>query len=170
MSPSWRLTHWNKLNYCIFKQKRNRKFDFFSERSIFISLMNIKSGIFTRGFATRENTAFLFIRWNENRSYTEKVKYPLFLIRRTWSVPMFSAFQIHLSIWCKMTSYQRLCDVITSHRRWYDVIFCHMPAGMLLSMYPWSASGLDLVLLLMKVVCVKWQLWVLSAVVFVDDF
>ena len=39
--------------------------------------MNTKSGIFTRGFATRENTALLFIQWNKNRSYTEKVKYPL---------------------------------------------------------------------------------------------
>ena len=34
-----------------FKHERNRKFDF-------ISLMNTKSGIFTRGFTTRENTAF----------------------------------------------------------------------------------------------------------------
>ena len=49
----------NVRNYCIFKQKRNRKFDFFSERSFFISLMNTKSSIFTRGFATRENTAFV---------------------------------------------------------------------------------------------------------------
>ena len=59
------------LNFCDFiqvfvfttnhhlKQKRNRKFDFFSERSFFISLMNTKSGIFTRGFASRENTAFV---------------------------------------------------------------------------------------------------------------
>ena len=36
---------------------RNRKFDFFSVRLIFISLTNTKSGIFTTGFATPENTA-----------------------------------------------------------------------------------------------------------------
>ena len=34
-------------------------FDFFSVRSFFISLMDTKSGIFTRGFATHENTAFV---------------------------------------------------------------------------------------------------------------
>ena len=45
-------------NYCILKHKRNRKFDFFSVRSIFISLMNTNSNIFTRGSATRENTTF----------------------------------------------------------------------------------------------------------------
>ena len=39
--------------------ERKEKLDFFSERSFFISLMNTKSGIFTRGFATRENTAFI---------------------------------------------------------------------------------------------------------------
>ena len=32
--------------------------DFFSVRSIVISLMNTKSNIFTRGSATRENTTF----------------------------------------------------------------------------------------------------------------
>ena len=48
-----------KLNYCNFYAKRYRKFDFFSERSVYISLMNTKSGIFTRDFATRENTAFV---------------------------------------------------------------------------------------------------------------
>ena len=42
----------------ILKHKRNRKFDFFSVRSIFISLMNTKSNIFTCGSATRENTNF----------------------------------------------------------------------------------------------------------------
>ena len=42
----------------ILKHKRNRKFDFFSVRSIFISLMNTKGNIFTRGSATRENTTF----------------------------------------------------------------------------------------------------------------
>ena len=41
-----------------FKHERNRKFDFFRCKIDFISLMNTKSGIFTRGFATRENTAF----------------------------------------------------------------------------------------------------------------
>ena len=40
-------------------KKRNRKFDFFNERLFFISLMNTKSGIFNRGFATHENTAFV---------------------------------------------------------------------------------------------------------------
>ena len=44
------------LIIAILKHKRNRKFDFFSVRSIFISLMNTKSNIFTRGSATRENT------------------------------------------------------------------------------------------------------------------
>ena len=29
----------------------------------------------------------------------------------------------------KMTSYQRRCDVMTSHRRYYDVILRHVPAG-----------------------------------------
>ena len=49
-----------KLNLIIviLKHKRNRKLDFFSVRSIFISLMNTKSNIFTRGSATRENTTF----------------------------------------------------------------------------------------------------------------
>ena len=31
----------------------------------------------------------------------------------------------------KMTSYQRRCDVITSHRRWYDVILSCVPTGKL---------------------------------------
>ena len=47
------------LIIAILKHKRNRKFDFFSVRSIFISLMNTKSNIFTRGSATRENTTFV---------------------------------------------------------------------------------------------------------------
>ena len=57
------------LIIAILKHKRNRKFDFFRVRSIFISLintkiniltrgMNTKSNIFTRGYATRENTTF----------------------------------------------------------------------------------------------------------------
>ena len=46
------------LIFAILKHRRNRKFDFFSVISIFISLMNTKSGIFTRGSATRENTTF----------------------------------------------------------------------------------------------------------------
>ena len=46
------------LIFAILKYKRNRKFDFFSVRSIFISPINTKSGIFTRGSATRENTTF----------------------------------------------------------------------------------------------------------------
>ena len=29
----------------------------------------------------------------------------------------------------KMTSYQRRCDVISSHRRQHDVILRHLPAG-----------------------------------------
>ena len=40
----------------ILKHKRNRKFDFFRVRSIFTSLMNTRSNIFTSGSATRENT------------------------------------------------------------------------------------------------------------------
>ena len=60
------------LNFCDFiqdyvfstnhhlKQKRNRGYLTFSVKDrFFISLMNTKSGIFTRGFATRENTAFV---------------------------------------------------------------------------------------------------------------
>ena len=46
------------LIVAILKHKRNRKFYFFSVRSIFISFMNTKSYIFTRGSATRENTTF----------------------------------------------------------------------------------------------------------------
>ena len=42
----------------ILKRKRNRKFDFLSARSNFISHMNTKNGNFTRGSATRESTAF----------------------------------------------------------------------------------------------------------------
>ena len=41
----------------ILKYKRNRKFDFYNVRSIFVSLMSTKSAILTRGFAIRENTA-----------------------------------------------------------------------------------------------------------------
>ena len=46
------------LIIAILKHKRNRKFYFFSVKSIFISLMNTKSGIFTCGSATHENTTF----------------------------------------------------------------------------------------------------------------
>ena len=46
------------LMIAILKHKRNRKFDFFSVRPIFISVMNTKSGIFPSGSATRENTTF----------------------------------------------------------------------------------------------------------------
>ena len=52
----WRIRM--NLILAILKHKRKRKFDFFSVRSIFISLMNTKSNIFTRGSATRENTTF----------------------------------------------------------------------------------------------------------------
>ena len=38
--------------------KETENLIFSGVRLIFISLMNTKSGIFTRGFATRENTAF----------------------------------------------------------------------------------------------------------------
>ena len=65
------------LIIAILKHERNRKFDFISVRSSFISLKNTKSNIFTRGSATRENTTLGVIRWNKNRSYAEKVKYPL---------------------------------------------------------------------------------------------
>ena len=46
------------LNIAFLKHKRNRKFDFFSVRSLFISPMNTKSNIFTSGGATRENITF----------------------------------------------------------------------------------------------------------------
>ena len=54
----------NRLNsnpeykIAILEHKRNRKLDFFSVRSSGISPMNTKRGVFTHGFATRENTAF----------------------------------------------------------------------------------------------------------------
>ena len=35
----------------------------------------------------------------------------------------------HWANGAKKTSYRRRCDVITSHRRLYDVILCHVPAG-----------------------------------------
>ena len=42
--------------------------------------MNTKSNIFTRGSATRENTAFgVHSVKNKNQSYSDKVKYPLCL-------------------------------------------------------------------------------------------
>ena len=31
----------------------------------------------------------------------------------------------------EMTSHQRRCDVMTSHRRWYDVFWHHMPTGLI---------------------------------------
>ena len=40
------------------KSIKETKFDFFSVRSNFMSLMNTKSGIFTCGYATRDSTAF----------------------------------------------------------------------------------------------------------------
>ena len=41
----------------ILKHKKTKK-DIFGVKSNFISLINTKSGVFTRGFASRENTAF----------------------------------------------------------------------------------------------------------------
>ena len=41
--------------------------------------MNTKSNVFTRGSATRENTTFGVHSVKKNQSYTEKVKYPLFI-------------------------------------------------------------------------------------------
>ena len=47
----------------ILKHKRNRKLDLFNVRSMFMLLMNTKSDIFTRSFATRKKYRFLvFIR------------------------------------------------------------------------------------------------------------
>ena len=39
---------------------------------------NFKSDIFTRGFATRDKIAFSVHSVKENRSYTKKVKFPLY--------------------------------------------------------------------------------------------
>ena len=47
---------WNNYLNAILKPKSN--ISFFIVRSIFVSHMNTKSGISTRGSATRENIAF----------------------------------------------------------------------------------------------------------------
>ena len=47
--------------------------------------MNTKSNIFTRGSTTRENTTFGVHSVKKNRSYTEKVKYPLYTLRYQYS-------------------------------------------------------------------------------------
>ena len=44
--------------HCLHEHQYIVDIDFFGVRLIFISPMNTKSGIFTRGFATRENAAF----------------------------------------------------------------------------------------------------------------
>ena len=63
----------------------HRKFDLLGVRLVIISLMNTKSGIFTRGFKidfyfTIRRGIFTrgFANRNKNRSYTEKVKYCLY--------------------------------------------------------------------------------------------
>ena len=78
MSPSWRLTHCNKLNYCNFQAKKEQKFDFFSERSFFLFHSWTPKAVFLLVASPLVKILLLFfIRWNKNRSYTEKVKYPL---------------------------------------------------------------------------------------------
>ena len=42
---------------------------------------------------------------------------------------VYSLFPIQWASGAKMTSHQRQCDVITSHRRFYDVILRRVPAG-----------------------------------------
>ena len=59
------------------KHKRNRKFDFYTLKLIFISLIKTDSGISTPGFSTRENTAFVIHSVKYNQSDTEKDKYYL---------------------------------------------------------------------------------------------
>ena len=62
-----------KLNIAILKHKRNRKFDFFSVKKIFISFMNttkpqVKVPVLV---CTREIK-------NKNQSYSEKVNYHIY--------------------------------------------------------------------------------------------
>ena len=42
------------------------------------NLVNSKRGIFTRGFTLVKIQLSVFIRWNKNQSYIEKIKYPQF--------------------------------------------------------------------------------------------
>ena len=86
---------------------------FFSVRSNFISLINTKTCIFTRGYRHSWKYCFLvFIRWNKNRSYT-CIKYPLFkcdvghirksmfisCFLKTWPYHQYK-FQIFVAICC----------------------------------------------------------------------
>ena len=67
------------LIIAILRHKRNRKFDYFSVRSVFISLMNTESNIISLVAPPLVKILLLvFIRWNKNRFYTKKVKYPVF--------------------------------------------------------------------------------------------
>ena len=43
----------------------------------------------------------------------------------------------------RMTSYQRRCDVITSHRRLKDVILRHVPAGFYQLSGQWASCDLS---------------------------
>ena len=54
----------------------------------------------------------------------------------------------------KITSYQRRCDVITSHRRWYDVILTLCACLVI-----WSLTGRSLVLYYLLLLWFSGSLW-----------
>ena len=60
----------------------------------------------------------------------------------------------------KMTSYQRQCDVITSHRRWYDVILTLCACWDLDRCYCTVCSGLYVpVLMVIRFTDPDWHMW-----------
>ena len=65
------------LIIAILKHKRNRKFDFFSVRSILFHSWTPKVIFSLVAPPLVKILLLVFIRWNKNRSYTVKVKYPL---------------------------------------------------------------------------------------------
>ena len=62
LGPKCPVTIGINLIIAFLKHKRNRKFDFFSVRSIFISLINTKSSIFTRAPPLVKILLLVFIR------------------------------------------------------------------------------------------------------------
>ena len=52
--------------------------------------MNTKSITFTRVYATRKNSAFVFIRWIKIRSYTEKKSNILYISSKYLHLPLTS--------------------------------------------------------------------------------
>ena len=68
------------LIIAILKHKRNRKFDFFSVGSIlFFNSWTLKVIFSLVAPPLVKILLLVFIRWNKNRSYTEKVKYPPYI-------------------------------------------------------------------------------------------